>query len=472
MKNKLKMKNIIYSFLGLTIVALTLNSCVKDTDYATPQIKCEEPAIDASQMTSIETVLNNWHALNPGAYDRTVYEFPAEDNTPLYLTGYVVSNDETGNFYKELFIQDNPTDPQHAVKLAIDMRSLFTKYDVGRKIYVQLNGLGLNKVHGEYVIGELDGGDIINIRENKAKKMIKRACEPAEISPKILNSPNEITDDMIGMFVQINDMQFDRTELGKTFVDPADSYDSHRLMVNCNDDAELKLETSTFAAFKDNLLPQGKGSVKGIVSRDYRDDYYVLRVLNPQAFDFTGDRCDPPMLDCNGTNVGGNTVVFFEDFESYASNSTSIPGWTNVNITGGNTLFKVGSYSGNKFAKCSAYNTGENPMEVWLVSPAINLDNSDGEMLSFKTKTGYNNGAALSVYVSTDFTGDVSTATWLLVDADIADGPATGYMTNWVEGTADMSCLSGNVYIAFQYKGGDGGITTTFQIDDVKVSAN
>jgi hypothetical protein len=472
MKKNIKMKKIIYSFLGLAILTFSLNSCVKDTDYETPQVACEEPAIDATQITSIEAVLNNWHALNPGSYDRTVLEFADATADPVYLSGYVVSSDKTGNFYKELFIQDDPVNPQHAVKIAIDMRSLFTKYNIGRKIYVQLNGLGLNKVHGEYVIGELDGADLIPIRENKAKKQIKRSCTTENITAKVLSSVNDINDDMIGMFVQLNNMQFDRTEIGKTFVDPADSYDSHRLMKNCIDDAEIKLETSTFASFKDNPLPDKKGSIVAIVSRDYRDDYYVLRVLGPEAFNFTDERCDPPVLDCNGTNVGGNNIVFFEDFESYNSNDTNLPGWTNINVNGGSTLFKVGSYQGNKFIKCSAYNTGENPLEVWLVTPAINLDNSTGELLSFKTKTGYNNGAALSVYVSTDFTGDINTATWMLVDADIADGPSSGYMNDFVEGTADISCLSGDVYVAFKYKGGDGGITTTFQIDDIKVSAN
>lgn len=465
------MKKLIYGLLGVIALAFTLNSCVKDTDYTTPQIKCEEPAIDASQMTTIEAVLANWHALNPGNYDNSVLKFAGIDDTPVYLAGYVVSNDQTGNFYKELFIQDDPANPQHAVKIAIDMRSLFTKYDVGRKIYVQLNGLGLNKKHGEYVIGELDGENLINIRENVAKKQIKRACEPAEVIAKPVNI-GDINEDMIGMYIQLDNMQFILSEVGKTFVDPADSYDTHRTMKNCDTDDEIKLETSTFASFKDNLLPELKGTVKGILSRDYSDHYYVIRVLGPDAFDFTGERCDPPILDCNGTNVGGNTVVFFDDFEAYSANDTNLPGWTNINVTGGSTLFKVKDYNGNKYVECKAYNSGENPMEVWLITPAINLDASDGEELSFKTKTGYNNGPALSVYVSTDYNGDINAATWLLVDADIASGPSSGYMNNWVEGTADMSCLSGNVYVAFRYKGGDGGITTTFQIDDVKVSAN
>ncbi len=464
----------ILSVITLVIIGFSLNSCVKDKDYETPQINCEEPEIPATQMTTIEHIIDAWYAINPGPQDRNPYKFAAVDADPVYVAGYVISSDKDGNFYKELFIQDDPANPTRGIKVGIDMRSLFAHYDMGRKIYIQLNGLAVNKSHGEFVIGEFDGNSVNNIRENVAKKIIKRACSPEVLSPKVVNSVNDITNDMLGTYIQLNDMQFDRSLLGKTFVDPNDSYDTHRIMKSCADGYEIKLETSTFANFKDVLLPEGSGTVSGVLSRDYGDHYFVLRVNNPEAFNFDGPRCDPPMLDCNGTNVGGSTVVFSDDFESYSSNSTNIGSWLNINVNGGSNLWKVKNYSGsNNYVQCSAYNSNENPLEAWLISPPIDLDNSTGEKLSFKTKTGYNNGAALTVFVSTDFDGtNIQSATWLMVDAEIANGPSSGYMTNWVEGTADMSCLSGTVYIAFRYLGGDGGITTTYQLDDVKVTAN
>ncbi len=463
----------ILSVITLVIIGSTLNSCVKDTDYDTPQINCVEPEISASQMTSIASILDAWHVNNPGTHDRTPYEFASVDATPVYVSGYVVSSDKDGNFYKELFIQDDPTNPTRGVKVAVDMRSLFAKYDLGRKIYIQLNGLAINKSHGEYVIGKLENNRIAGITENMAKKMIKRSCDTGNLAAKVVNSIADINDDMLGTYIQLNNVQFTRDLLGKTFVDPNDSYDSHRTIKSCDDDEEIKLETSTFAAFKDNLLPEGSGSVAGVLSKDYGDHFFVLRVNGVDVFSFDGARCDPPTLDCNGTNIGGSTVVFSEDFESYSTNTTNIPGWVNVNVNGGTHLWQVKEHSGNQYVQCSAYRSNENPLEAWIITPAINLDNSTGEKLSFKTKTGYNNGAALTVYVSTDFDGtNISAATWLLVDADIANGPAQGYMQNFVEGTADISCLNGNVYVAFQYKGGDGGITTTFQVDEVKVTAN
>ncbi len=462
----------ILSVITLVIIGFSLNSCVKDKDYETPQINCEEPEIPATQMTTIQHIIDAWYAINPGPQDRTPYEFAPVDAAPVYVAGYVISSDKDGNFYKELFIQDDPANPTRGIKVGIDMRSLFAHYDMGRKIYIQLNGLAVNKSHGEFVIGELDGNSVRNIRENVAKKIIKRSCSPEVLSPKVINSVNDITDDMLGTYIALDNMQFFANVYGKSFVDPNDSYDTHRLMKSCTDGNRIKLETSTYASFKDNILPEGSGKIEGILTRDYSDSYYVIRVNGLNSFSFDGPRCDSP---CNISDVTGQNVIFSEDFESYSTNSTNIGSWINVNVNGGNNLWKVKNYSGNKYAQCSAHNSNENPLEAWLISPPIDLDNSTDEQLSFKTKTGYNNGQALMVFVSTDFTGnpaDISNATWLEVDADLADGPSTGYMNYWVDGKANLSCLNGTVYIAFRYLGGDGGITTTFQVDDVKVTAN
>ena len=68
--------------------------------------------------------------------------------------------------------------------------------------------------------------------------------------------------------------------------------------------------------------------------------------------------------------------------------------------------------------QASAFRSGENPLEIWLISPSINLDAVlQMKLLTFDSKTGYNNGAALSVWVSSDYDGiDPTKATWLKVE--------------------------------------------------------
>ena len=119
----------------------------------------------------------------------------------------------------------------------------------------------------------------------------------------------------------------------------------------------------------------------------------------------------------------------------------------------------------------SAYNSDESPMESWLISPAINLDATIEEEFSFKTRAGFYQGDALKVFVSSNFTGDIESATWVLVNAELVDGPTSGYGGTFLSsGSINLSCLSGNVFIAFKYLGADGVITTTFQIDNVRVT--
>ena len=72
----------------------------------------------------------------------------------------------------------------------------------------------------------------------------------------------------------------------------------------------------------------------------------------------------------------------------------------------------------------SAYGTDENPLETWLISPSINLDTTTNETLTFETNNGYDNGKALKVYVSSDFSGDVKTATWTQINAETSVGPS------------------------------------------------
>ena len=480
------MKKIIFNLMSVLLVAFTLTSCVEDTDYATPQINCTEPTLTGSEV-SMETILNQWIAENDTDGDNVVEynetENPKEFDSDYtdYIVGYVVSDDRTGNFYKELYIQNDPVNPTKSIKLAIDYRSLFTKYDMGRKVYVYLHDLAINKNRGEMILGEMINNQVDEMRENRAKENILRNCEAVAVTPVTIASPSEVNDSYLGMLVQFDNMQFDLSlvdldnpENTSTFVDPYDNYDSHRMITSCDDNSQIRLETSTFASFRDNRLPQGQGSVQGVLARDYGDDFYVLRVSSPDDFNFTGERCDPVLLDCNNPNpLGGSTVVFNEDFESYANYTTDLPGWTNVNMNGGNGLFQVRSYGGNHYMQCTAHNSGESPLEVWLVTPAINLDGTTDEELTFETKTGFNNGAALSVFVSTDFTGDVSTAEWMMVDAEIANGPSSGYQSSFTSsGSVDISCLDGDVYVAFKYLGGDGGVTTTFQVDNVKVTGN
>ena len=438
-------------------------SCVQDDDYKIPTLEITEPDIQAN--TTISIVKSMY-------VDRFVEFDVASNGGELIIEGYVVSNDESGNLYKVLMIQDKPENPTAAIQLDVDVTSLYAKYKPGRKVYVKLNGLGMDNLNGVLHIGSVEGASVGRISATNYEDYIIRSSEIATIVPKVIN-PDQYSDEYLNMLVQIDNMQLSLPELGSAFANPDDTFTVNRYLKNCGDDSQIIIRNSGFATFKAEEFPTGSGSIVAIFSK-YNDDYQ-LYIRDTTDIIFDDERCDPPILDCTGTS-GGSTVLFDENFEGTSLTTLYNEGWINVNANNGNYKYSYRSFSGNYYMQVTAFNSFENPYEVWLITPAINLNNTTGEQLTFKTNVGYWNGDPLTVYVSTDFTGnvaDIKEATWIQTEPELPHGPSSGYGSTFLSsGPINISCLEGNMYVAFRYLGSNNGTTTTFQVDDVKVTGN
>ena len=169
--------------------------------------------------------------------------------------------------------------------------------------------------------------------------------------------------------------------------------------------------------------------------------------------------------------------LFYENFEGISNTGydvwVNLNNWENINQSGGTEKWEAREYSDNKYAQISAYNTGETTMTVWLITPEIDLDGSSDEILTFQTKDAYNNGDGLEILISSNFTGNPSSATWTALDADLANGTSTGYASSFTDsGEIDLNSYSGKIRIAFKYSGGDPSLTTTYQVDEIKILGN
>lgn len=143
--------------------------------------------------------------------------------------------------------------------------------------------------------------------------------------------------------------------------------------------------------------------------------------------------------DVTGT-VPTGTVLLSQDFEGVTPNADiSIPGWQNLPRVGG-IKYQGKLFSNNKYAQITAFGTAKDTIDSWLVSSVFNLDNTSNEILTFKTKDGFNNGAVLEVKISTDYDGGPTpwTATWTDLPAAFAAGTATGYAPAWTN-SGDIS---------------------------------
>ena len=73
-----------YGFLSFIMIVFAITSCVKDGDFALPNISIEEPnIITNSSITAIKTALQQEFNTN----ENLVYTFNVNENTPTYLEG-------------------------------------------------------------------------------------------------------------------------------------------------------------------------------------------------------------------------------------------------------------------------------------------------------------------------------------------------------------------------------------------------
>jgi hypothetical protein len=150
---------------------------------------------------------------------------------------------------------------------------------------------------------------------------------------------------------------------------------------------------------------------------------------------------------------------------------------TAVNVSNGNA-WGIGTFDGNAYAVANGFG-GSEPANTWLVTPALNFNNFDGETLSFRNAKNFDDEGldqGLQVKVSTDYdgSGNPENFTW----TDISDrvenysGGGYTYVSSGAVDLADGQFQSDEVYVAFQYRssGTGAGSTEEWQVDDIVVT--
>ncbi len=292
-----KFKRLKFTTFLFLIISLYL-SCVKDDGFSTPKVDCNEPEITATNtITQVK--------------DMYTFGGATKIETDVIIEGYVVSNDKSGNIYKSLSIQDKPENPTAAIKISIDQSDIYTSYNVGRKVYVKLKGLAIGYSFGSIQIGKATDTELGRIPSLEVKNHIIRSCEVAEIIPKKVTI-DELNEAMLEMLIQIDNVQFKTTELGNAYANIKNSTTENRTLEsfnnNCNLTGEVLLRNSGYSDFKNELLPEGKGSVMAIFSNYYDD--FQLYIRDTDDVKFTEPRCDY-------SNVLTPTVSLLEITEMY-----------------------------------------------------------------------------------------------------------------------------------------------------------
>lgn len=203
---------------------------------------------------------------------------------PMQIIAIVTGNDEGGNVYKSLYIQDN----SDAIALSIDQSGMYTALPVGQCILIELQGLYVGAYEKQPQIGSL------YFNENKGIDQVGRmtryewarhykllnSTEGITVNPKVVDNINDLNlDQDCGKLVTLTGITMKDADGTKVFA-PSDGsatlYNgcANREITGISKDVAV-IRTSTYAKFANMPLPTGKVSITGIASR-YRDVFQIM----------------------------------------------------------------------------------------------------------------------------------------------------------------------------------------------------
>ena len=338
------------------------------------------------------------------------------------ISGIIVSSDEQGNCYKYLTIQDETG----GIQIKIDNSSLYPKYQIGQRIYVECKDLVIGDYRKNRQLGFWSSGSMAGIASSQEPLYIFRdGLVGAEPAPIVLNSKNEVTEDMLNRLVILKDCHF--ANPGETYSDP-DASTSRDIVMS--DNSVIVLRTSNYAKFASQPLPNGTGDIVGILTVYNTTLQLTIRDLN----------------DVRITNTPAVETVDLYNVD-FSNDPIANQGWS--------VLGDEGWFYYTQGASFAIQNQGATAIDSWLVSPALsNLGGYDNVTLSMPNEQcQVTNGTAYKYY-SVDFNGtDVNSATWTAV-------PANGLLPAEVTNNP-------NLRIAFRFNGSNGDF---WRISELKIT--
>lgn len=257
----------------LSLFAAT--SCMNDHDdpdfkqppYGNNKIGEANTTIAELKAKYSETILNNG------------YEQFTED---VIIEGVIVANDETGNVYKQLVINDKTG----AIIIGVDDVGLYAALPIGERVrisckdlyiggYGSLAQLGTkyyNTKYSEYQIGRIAKTDF--------QKHIRIVGKAASTDPEM--TPMEVTEQYLAdsnnkdnapVFVELKNVSFLEANGEKKYAPEEEQISETNTAVERHvniGSQQVIFRLSTYADFANEIIPKGKFNITGVLTR-YRN---------------------------------------------------------------------------------------------------------------------------------------------------------------------------------------------------------
>lgn len=349
------------------IASLALFAC--ERDYDAPLLTEPEYTGPAANITISELRTENAAATQ---------DVPIIITQDQVLKAVITGNDESGNIFKKIYLQDETG----AIEMEVDQSSVYNYYPVGQTVYVDLNGLSISVYGDEQQLGHPEGYLFRTPWEDFEKHVSKDGwANPENAKPVVIDDISTINaapDNYKFKLVQFTGVTFQNG--GKGIFAPEDGYGEENITDSHGN--TIMIRTSNYASFAGNKLPEGKGNVTGILGRFRGTWQLTLRTANDVS-DFTGSNEEEGGNEGGETPSGETKTLLDEKFDK----ENGIGNFTIKDITlpnGSTYVWTASNYKDTYYMMASAFVNGANQnSESRLISPELDLNGQQNITLTF-----------------------------------------------------------------------------------------
>lgn len=254
------------SLFILTAVVMLAIGCRKE--YVEPPLNI--PTVDTNVVRMNTTIMELRNMYGPGKPNNAKDTLFIVDD--VVIKAIVVANDESGNFYKKIVIQDETA----GIDLILDGSYMYNEYPIGQEIYVKCKGLMITTYAAQMQLGYAKGylsripaimiPDFV-LRNGLADK--SKVPQPIDLI---------LTDNFTkyqSMLVRINNVEFTASDWGKQWCPKINSF-TNRTFKN----SPIVVRTGSYANFAADLVPAGIGTITAIVTYNNSNCQLMLRNIN------------------------------------------------------------------------------------------------------------------------------------------------------------------------------------------------
>lgn len=222
---------------------------------------------DGSKVTGVQSISVLKSLYNSG---------PTRIVQDLSIQGYIVANDDSGEFYKEVVVEDDTG----GIVVSIDDDALYAVCPLFSFVTVNCRGLALGSEGGTLMLGIYPAGEYVvdRIPAAERNRYLSVTAAAARREP-ILLTFETLAPHHISRYVRFDNVRF--ADSGKTWCDrnpeTGEPETTDRTLLDRNGTA-LTVRTDRRCDYAGKLLPKGEGTLCGII--EYFNGEYRLRVTN------------------------------------------------------------------------------------------------------------------------------------------------------------------------------------------------